>query len=132
MKGKNATNRRSPSNLSPRQLGKSGETAAVRYLQRRGYQIAAQGFRAQRGEIDIIAYDGQILVFIEVKTRRTRQFGAPEEAVTHAKQKQIRRLAAVYCTLHNLEDTPCRFDVLSLQFVPDKDWEITQFKNAFE
>jgi len=120
------------SNTTPYQLGKSGETAAARYLRRRGYKILTRGFRAQRGEIDIIAYDKHTLVFIEVKTRRSRNFGTPEESVTPSKQKQIRRVAEMYCTMHNLEEAPCRFDVLALELLPEKGWTITQYRNAFE
>jgi len=120
------------SDQTPHQLGKSGEITALRYLRRRGYEIIARGYKVGRGEIDIIAFDKQTLVFIEVKTRRSRRFGTPEESVTLTKQKQIRRLAERYCAQHDLEDSPCRFDVLTLELLPDKGWTITQFRNAFE
>jgi len=132
LKKSDANFRISHPHQSPHQLGKSGEITALRYLRRQGYKIIARRCKVGRGEIDIIAYDKQTLVFIEVKTRRSRRFGTPEESVTFTKQKQIRRLAEKYCAQHDLEDSPCRFDVLTLERLPDKGWTITQFRNAFE
>lgn len=132
MKGSDTNRRNARTDQTPHQLGKCGETTAIRYLRRRGYKIMEKGYKVGRGEIDIIAYEKRTLVFIEVKTRRSRRFGTPQESVTLTKQKQIRRLAEIYCTRHDLEDTPCRFDVLTLEIIPDKGWTITQFRDAFE
>ncbi len=113
-------------------LGRTGEEAAAGYLAGKGFRIEATGYRKLRGEIDIIAHDGPTLVFIEVKTRRAEQFGFPEEAVTPAKQAQIRRIAEVYLMDAGLVEsrTPCRFDVLSL--VPDgTGFRIRHIRNAF-
>ena len=76
-----------------RELGVSGEEAAVSFLRKKRFDIIRRGFRFHRGEIDIIAYDRETLVFIEVKTRRNFDCGLPEEAVTPAKQAQIRKVA---------------------------------------
>jgi len=97
-----------------RALGMSGEEVAVAYLQKKKYRVVSRGFRFHRGEIDIIAYDRDILVFVEVKTRRSTNFGPPEESVTPLKQRQIRKLAEAYLMLNNLGDIACRFDILSL------------------
>jgi putative endonuclease len=114
-------------------LGRTGEEAAVAYLMTHNYRIAATGFRMFRGEIDIIAQDGPTLVFLEVKTRRAEDFGLPEEAVTPAKQRQIRRIAEAYLMKNRIVEgrTPCRFDVLAL--IPDDDdgFRIRHIKNAF-
>ncbi len=113
-------------------LGRSGEDAAVDYLEKNRYRILARGFRLLRGEIDIIARDGETIVFIEVKTRAGKGFGPPEEAVTAPKQRRIRRLAEGFLKKFRIgPDTPCRFDVLSLRVGEDGVPEIRQVKDAF-
>ena len=96
-------------------LGKSGEDLACRELERRGYAIVARRFRVRSGELDIVARDGGVLVFVEVKTRAGRRFGSAAEAVTAAKQRRIARLAHEYLLRHRMSDCPCRFDVVSVQ-----------------
>ena len=113
-------------------LGRSGEDAAVAYLERNRCRILARGFRALHGEIDIIARDGETLVFIEVKTRAGGEFGPPEEAVTGAKQRRIRRMAEAFLSKFRIgPDTPCRFDVLSVHVGADGIPEIRRVKDAF-
>jgi len=84
-----------------------------------------------RGEIDIIAYDRKALVFVEVKTRKSRKFGLPEESVTFSKQKQIKKIASGFLVKNNLQDVECRFDVLSLHFDEDEGFTTRHIKNAF-
>ena len=74
-----------------RALGASGEALAARHLERRGCRILERNVRCGRGEIDLVAIDGGTIVFVEVKGNRGRRFGAPEEMVTSAKQRQLRR-----------------------------------------
>ena len=93
--------------------------------------VHKKSFRLHRGEIDIIAYDRKTLVFVEVKTRKRKTFGLPEEAVTPVKQRKIRRLADAFLALNGLRDTECRFDVLSLQVDENGRWDIRHIKNAF-
>ena len=112
-------------------LGKKGEEIAVNYLQKKGYRIVERGYRLFRGELDIIAYDGATLVFVEVKTRAGTEFGLPEEAVTPAKQNQIKRIAQGYLMERGLGDPDCRFDVLAILFDGEGDPTITHFKDAF-
>ena len=95
-------------------LGKSGEDLACRELERRGYAIVARRFRVRSGELDIVARDGAVMVFVEVKTRAGRRFGTAAEAVTAAKQRRIARLAHEYLLRHRMSDCPCRFDVVSV------------------
>jgi putative endonuclease len=114
-----------------RKLGRSGEEAAVAYLKKKKFKVVCQRFRFHKGEIDIIARDGDTLVFIEVKTRRSRAFGPPEEAVTSVKQDQIRRLAEAYLAVNSLADVPCRFDVLSLVRDEEEGFRVRHIKNAF-
>ncbi len=112
-------------------LGKKGEEIAVKYLQKKGYRIVERGYRRFRGELDIIALDRAILVFVEVKTRAGTEFGLPEEAVIPAKQNQIRRIAQGYVTDRGLDDSNCRFDVLAVLFDDEGKPLITHFEDAF-
>ena len=116
---------------SGRVLGKMGEEIAVDYLKKKGYRIVERGYRLFRGELDIIAYDRATLVFVEVKTRAGTEFGLPEEAVTPAKQNQIKRIAQGYLMERGLVDTDCRFDVLAILINGDDGPVITHFRDAF-
>lgn len=117
--------------ITPFALGKAGEKIALRYLKDKNYRIVAKSFRMYRGEIDIIAFERKTLVFVEVKTRRSSDFGLPEESVTPAKQKQIIKIARGFMAKNNLQDVECRFDVLSLHFDEDEGYTINHIKNAF-
>jgi putative endonuclease len=111
-------------------LGKIGEDLAVAELQRRGYAIIARRYRGRRGELDIIARDHETMVFVEVKARASRRFGAPSEAVTWEKQQRIIALALDYTARHRLTAASCRFDVVSVQF--DAGGPVIEvFQNAF-
>ena len=113
-------------------LGRGGEDAAAAYLAANRYRIQARGFRFGRGEIDIVAWDRETLVFVEVKTRAGEGFGTPEESVTASKQRQIRRLAEGFLARFRIpSDTPCRFDVISLGRRADGAPEIRHLKDAF-
>ena len=97
----------------PRQsLGKRGEDLACAELERRGYAVLARRYRTRFGEIDIIARDDGVTVFVEVKTRTGDEFGSGAEAVTAWKQRRITQMAVDYLSRHGLHDTPCRFDVV--------------------
>ncbi|MFW6134934.1 MAG: YraN family protein [Elusimicrobiota bacterium] len=112
-------------------LGRKGEDIAVKYLKKKKYKILTQGFRFLRGEIDIIAYDRDTLVFIEVKTRRNKEYGLPEESVTPKKQNQIKKIALGFLMKYNLENTDCRFDVISLLLDKEKKPSLRHIKDAF-
>jgi putative endonuclease len=113
------------------ELGKSGEDVAIKYLKKKKYKVIVKGFRFLRGEIDIIAYDGDTLVFIEVKTRQNTRFGQPEESVTPAKRKQLRRVAEGYLLREHIRDVECRFDVLSLSYDELEGYSVRHIKDAF-
>src|SRR4026208_1407495 len=101
----------------PRQaLGISGEDLACAELQRRGYAIVERRSRTRFGEIDIIAKDGGTLVFVEVKARMTQEFGGAAAAMTGWKQRRIARMAADYPARRKLNDCPCRFAVVAIDF----------------
>jgi putative endonuclease len=91
-----------------------GEDAAASVLERSGLRIVDRNFRCADGEIDLVARRGRLLVFCEVKSRRTARWGDPSEAVHHVKQNRLRRLAAAWMTLHRPGDVDVRFDVVSV------------------
>jgi len=113
------------------ELGKSGEDIAIEYLKNKKYKIIDKGFRFLRGEIDIIACDGETLVFVEVKTRRSTGFSQPEESVTPAKRKQLRRVAQGYLLRKHIQDVECRFDVISLTFDELEGYMVNHITDAF-
>ncbi len=114
-------------------LGKQGESEGYFYLKKLGYQFVATNFRVphDRGEIDLIGWDGDVLCFVEVKTRTDDSFAPPSTAVTRAKQSHILSVAKRYLR-HLHAQPPCRFDILSV--VPsatDGALEFTLRKGAF-
>jgi putative endonuclease len=111
--------------------GKEGEDLASAYLVRRGYRIVERNFKCVYGEIDLIAWEGKTLVFVEVKSRSSAKFGGPEGAVNLRKQMKISRVAADFLTTKKCWDSPCRFDVVSIVNEAKKP-SVTLFKNAFE
>jgi putative endonuclease len=116
--------------VNRRKQGAAGEDLAVRYLQKKGLKILQRNYRFERGEIDIVAEDGDELVFVEVKARRSNAFGAPEDAVTEEKQKQIYDVADGYLFEHDVDDRPCRFDVVAIEFRNGRT-ELRHIRNAF-
>ena len=111
--------------------GKTGEDLAVRYLENRGYAIVERNYRQRTGEIDIIARDGEYLVFVEVKARRGNRYGSPLDAVTLRKQRQISRVALGFMSRHRCLEVPVRFDVVAVYLCGQKA-KIELIKNAFE
>ncbi|HVX11278.1 MAG TPA: YraN family protein [Pirellulales bacterium] len=97
-----------------RTLGQRGETAAAKYLRRRGYVIVARGSRGALGELDLVAVDGRTIVFVEVKTRHSHDAGHPAEAVDDDKQRKLTRLAVAYLRRHGLLEYAARFDVVAV------------------
>ena len=119
--------------LNPRKLfGQAGESAAEEYLRRKGYRILARNLRSPLGELDLVAEDGQVLVFVEVKARRTDAFGGAIHAVHHRKQEKLIQLAAQYLARHHIKDRLCRFDVVLLQGPDATVPQIEHIQNAFE
>ena len=112
--------------LSP---GRRGEARAARYLKGLGYRIIMRNYRAPSGEVDIIAMDGDTLVFVEVKARKGDSFGSPMEAVDQRKQKKITDAALFYLSSLR-EQPPARFDVVGVLL---RGWraELEHIKDAF-
>ena len=114
-------------------VAKIGESLAAKHLKARGCEILARNYRAIRGEIDLIARDGEFIVFVEVKTRRSLKFGLPQAAVTLQKQRQISKVALAYLQSRNLLDAPCRFDVIAIHLSPQlKLLKLEQIESAFD
>jgi putative endonuclease len=114
-------------------LGRQGEAEAYFYLKRLGYRIVATNFRApnDRGEIDIIGWDGGVLCFVEVKTRTNVSFAPPSTAVTRDKQRHILSVAKRYLR-HMSSWPPCRFDIVSaVPAAPDGELQLSIRKGAF-
>lgn len=111
-------------------LGKDGEELAIRFLKKKGYIIVERNYRTPFGEIDIIAKDGEVVVFAEVKTRADETFGRPFEAVDWKKKDKIRKVALSF--LKRLKkEPPARFDVLSISTEGDSK-HIEHIQDAFE
>lgn len=97
---------------SRKELGDKGERLAADFIIRRGYEIEERKFRYARAEIDIIARKGNLVVFCEVKTRKSDTYGTGEEAVDAKKQARIRRAAEGYISLRKIDSCEFRFDVI--------------------
>ena len=111
-------------------MGAWGEQAAVDYLSRQGYTILTRNFRTPHGEIDILARQGDLLVFVEVKTRTSRAYGYPEDSVTPRKQEHMLAAAGHYLQDHPEAGENWQFDVISVERGPDRKPVITHFENV--
>jgi putative endonuclease len=115
---------------SRQQLGAEGESLACAELERLGYAIVERNYRTRFGEIDIVAREADTVVFVEVKTKTDGSFGDPVDEVTPQKQQQIISMGEWYSTYGCPPDTPCRFDVVTvdLSILPPR---ITVYQDAF-
>lgn len=113
-----------------RSIGDRGEQIAARYLEQQGFRILERNFRYERGEIDLVAEEGDELVFVEVKTRRSRSFGDPEESVDEAKEEQIRDTAEGYLVLRGVGERIYRFDIVAV-LLEGETPEIHHIRDAF-
>ncbi len=118
--------------MNHKTIGTQGEVVAQNYLIDNGYIILECNYRNQVGELDIVAEDSRgVLLFIEVKTARTQAAGLPEEWVTTKKQKQIYKVAHVYCAQKQIEDREMRFDVIGVQLKEGSEPHVEYYENAF-
>ncbi|QQG40769.1 MAG: YraN family protein [Candidatus Levyibacteriota bacterium] len=112
-----------------RQTGILAENLAAEELAKKGYSILERNFSNRYGEIDIIAKDKEMLIFVEVKAKRGIEFGTPEEMITAYKLKRVQNMATIYMKGKNL---PCRIDVVAIVFSPDnKILSLTHYKNVY-
>lgn len=112
-------------------LGKIGEDIAEELLRSKGYKIIKRNFRFGKGEIDIIAKDGDCLVFVEVKSRKNLDFGEPEYSITKSKQKQLKKIAEAYFYINGIDEQLCRFDVITIVGEKREEMKINHIENAF-
>ncbi len=116
--------------LWSRLLGDAGEREAARFLRCQGLKVLCRGYRTDHGEIDLVALDGNVVVFVEVKARR---HGEPAEAVTLEKQRRLTLAALHFLKKHGLLDQPCRFDVVAIVWPEDRSTpRIEHIRDAFE
>jgi putative endonuclease len=111
--------------------GRQGEELAAQHLQKKGYVILERNFRCPFGEMDIVARDGDILVFAEVRSRRSEGFGEPLESIRLIKQKKLSRIALCYIQKFHLEGRKARFDVLGVKIRP-AGHEVEMVSDAFD
>ncbi|MBD3306714.1 YraN family protein [candidate division KSB3 bacterium] len=113
-------------------IGKRGERLAQRYLRHQHYAIRETNFRCKLGEIDIIAEDGEVVVFIEVRTKTSARYGPAYNSVTVSKQQQVKRVALFYISTNNLVETQFRFDVIGILLNPKTgEHHLDHIQNAF-
>ncbi len=96
-------------------LGRRGEELAVAELTRRGYEIVTRNWHCQAGEVDVVARQGNVWHFVEVRTRRGRAFGTPEESLTPAKQQRMVEVALTYLGEHDLNDVDWRVGLVAVE-----------------
>jgi putative endonuclease len=111
--------------------GRLGERIACRHLLREGYDVLARRFRGRYGEVDLVALDGPTLVFVEVKTRATRNFGDPSEFVDQGKQQRFRLAAEEFVSRYDLGRYAYRFDIVAVVAPSTTVEEVEHFANAF-
>jgi len=116
--------------IQKKEIGRKGEELALRFLKKRGYQIIERNYVCKMGEMDIIARDRDILVFVEVKTRTSTTFGPPQLAVNPKKQSQMSKVALYFLKEKKLEDVKARFDVVAI-LLGQKGAEIELIQDAF-
>ncbi|MDD5269663.1 MAG: YraN family protein [Candidatus Omnitrophica bacterium] len=118
--------------MRKKELGDLGEDLAARYLTAHGYVILEKKFRCRSGEIDIIALDKEVLVFVEVRSRSDEEHGMPYETVNGIKRRHIRRVALTYQARHGLLEHDSRFDCVSVVFIDEDNVKsIELIKDAF-
>jgi putative endonuclease len=112
-------------------LGKEGEELALRKIKRLGYKCIARNYRCALGEVDIIAFHRNCLVFIEIKTRKGKSLGYAKEAIDARKRRQLSKVALAYMKSNDCSDAKSRFDVVAINLRDGKE-EIEVIQNAFD
>jgi putative endonuclease len=114
-----------------KKTGKTGEDIAAAFLKKKRYKIIERNYKCVFGEVDIVARDMNDIVFIEVKSRKSKDFGEPEDAVTLNKQRKISKVALNYLKDRRLDDRDARFDVIAIKLSTEGNI-VKHIKNAFE
>jgi putative endonuclease len=115
------------------QLARDGEERAARFLEQKGYRILARRARTPFGDIDLVAERGPLVVFVEVKTRRSADFGAPLEAIDRKKAESLRKsVASLSVRRRELSGRPCRLDVIGVLWPAGREPEVTHVEDALD
>ena len=117
--------------LTRREVGAKGENVAAEHLKKRGYKIIQRNFRCRQGEIDIIAQQGECLVFVEVRTKKSYGYGTPEESITIEKSERLISLAEGYIQTLDTPPLSWRIDVVAVELTPgNKTSRLEHIENA--
>ncbi len=114
--------------MSTTAIGRRGEEAALRHLEKKGYRLLQRNYRSGSREIDLVLCDGETIVFVEVKARTSLRFGTPGEAVTSAKRRLLTLAAEAYLLENGLNEKPARFDVVEVYL---SEGRVRHIENAF-
>ncbi len=117
--------------MNKRKKGSEGEDLAAAYLESKGFFIVDRNYSFERSEVDIVAYDGSVIVFIEVKLRSNLKFGHPEESVDEQKIAHIQKAAEAWIYERRMDGYPVRFDVVSIMQKNNEAPDIRHLKDAF-
>ena len=115
----------------PKKLGNAGEKAAIRYLKRQGYKILARNYICPAGEIDVVCFDGDAIVFVEVKTRRHDSDADPEANINAYKRRKLEQVARQWLRAHREPDCGYRFDAVSVLFPVSGKPSVRHIEEAF-
>lgn len=115
----------------PPTLGQRGEAEAAKFLRKRGYRVLMRNFSTEAGEIDIVARQGDVLVFVEVKTRTSDKVHDPSRQVNHPKQQRMTKAARAYLAHYRDRTPPARFDVVSIVWPEGGKPQVTLIPHAF-
>ncbi len=118
-------------NMYNKRVGNFGEMLALNYLESLNYKILDRNFNTSYGEIDIIAKEKNEYVFIEVKTRTSKNYGRPADAVDFKKKKHIQNASKIYIYKHKLEDKYIRYDIVEVYFIDECRYYINHLRNNF-
>lgn len=119
--------------VSKKTVGLLGENCATNYLLKKGFKVLERNYRTPRwGELDVVAKEGDVLVFVEVKTRTSLKYGPPQEAVDFFKRRSLKRACDYYITAHNYSRLPCRLDLITLLLEPGSSTirKLAHFRNV--
>ncbi|HZJ83224.1 MAG TPA: YraN family protein [Clostridia bacterium] len=118
--------------MNNKELGDWGEQQAKGYLKSQGFIILEKNYRSHIGEVDLIAKDGDFLVFVEVKTRTSKAYGFPMEAIGPKKQNKYFKMASIYAKHRGIHDVSFRFDIIEVMVKYNSKPDINHIPNAFQ
>ena len=114
-----------------KEVGRRGEDIAAQFLEDKGYTILDRNYNFEHAELDIVAFQGRLIIFIEVKTRTTPAFGEPEEAIDEKKKEHLMHVAEAWMHERRMAGAPARFDVISILYPDTPKEEVRHYEEAF-